>query len=118
MNADNELNKTFVEAWAAKHEGKKPYYVVADNYLAAQTLFAGIKEAKSGDPTKVKAALKDLTFDSIAGEVTMRGADHQLIRPSYLGQVVKEEGALAFKVTKESDGKSIMPPVDAACKIS
>jgi ABC-type branched-subunit amino acid transport system substrate-binding protein len=117
VNADNPLNKKFVEAWAAKHDGKKPYYVNADNYLAAQTLFAGIKAANSGDPMKVKAALNDLKFDSIVGEVTMRAGDHQLIRPSYLGQVVKENGSLAFKVIKKSDGAAIIPPVDSACTI-
>lgn len=117
VNGDNELNKKFVEAWAAKHGGSKPYYVVADNYLAAQTLFAGIKKANSGDPMKVRDALKDLSFDSIVGQVTMRGADHQLIRPSYLGQIVKEDGALAFKAIKAAEGETIAPPVNPACKL-
>lgn len=117
VNGDNELNTKFVEAWAAKHGGKKPYYVVADNYLAAQTLFAGIKKAASGDPMKVRDALNDLSFDSIVGQVTMRGADHQLIRPSYLGEIVKEDGALAFKAVKAAEGETIAPPVDPACKL-
>ncbi|THJ25209.1 hypothetical protein E7Y31_23485 [Candidatus Frankia alpina] len=39
-----------------------------------------------------------LAFDSIVGPVTMRGADHQLLRPSYLGQVVQSGTGLGFKI--------------------
>lgn len=117
VDADNE-NKKFVEDWAAKHDGEKPYYVVADNYLAAQVLFEGIEAADSADPEDVKAALNDLTFDSIAGEVTMRGADHQLVRPSYLGEVVREDnGELKFDAIEESAGADITPPVDPQCTL-
>ncbi|HET7399091.1 MAG TPA: ABC transporter substrate-binding protein [Intrasporangium sp.] len=118
VNSDNPLNKKFVEGWAAKHNGTKPYYVVADNYLSAQTLFAGIAKAGSTDPAKVRDALNDLSFDSIVGKVTMRAGDHQLIRPSYVGQVVKQNGALAFKVISESDGSTTAPTVNPACKLS
>lgn len=118
VDADNEKNKKFVEDWAAKHDGEKPYYVVADNYLAAQVLFEGIEAADSADPEDVKAALNDLTFDSIAGEVTMRGADHQLVRPSYLGEVVREDnGELKFDAIEESAGADITPPVDPQCTL-
>lgn len=118
VDADNTLNTEFVEAWADKHDGEKPYYVVADNYLAAQVLFEGIEAADSADPEDVKAALADLTFDSIAGEVTMRGGDHQLVRPSYLGQVVRDDsGALKFDAITESAGADITPPVDSQCSL-
>ncbi|WMN01723.1 ABC transporter substrate-binding protein [Rhodococcus erythropolis] len=116
VNGENALNKKFVTDWAAKHGGEKPYYVVADNYLAAQVLFEGIEKANSADPADVSAALNDLTFDSIVGEVTMRGGDHQLIRPSYLGKIVKDDnGALAFEAVTASAGADIIPPVDPAC---
>lgn len=118
VDADNTLNTEFVEAWADKHDGEKPYYVVADNYLAAQVLFEGIEAADSADPEDVKAALAGLTFDSIAGEVTMRGGDHQLVRPSYLGQVVRDDsGALKFDAITESAGADITPPVDSQCSL-
>jgi ABC-type branched-subunit amino acid transport system substrate-binding protein len=119
VKADNELNKKFVEAWKAK-TGNRPYYVVADNYLAAQTLFEGIKKAKSDDPEKVKAALKDLSFDSIVGEVTMRGADHQMIRSSYLGKVVKDADGTAgmgWEVVHEGKGADIIGDVSPECKM-
>ncbi|EWT07829.1 hypothetical protein N864_22390 [Intrasporangium chromatireducens Q5-1] len=121
VSSDNPLNQKFVTDWAAKHGGSKPYYVVADNYLAAQTLFEGIKKANSGDPIKVRDALNGLSFDSIVGKVTMRGADHQLIRSSYLGQVVKDPngiGGLGWKIVHEADGSVTAPAPDPACKLS
>jgi len=116
VNADNELNRKFVKGFQEKY-GEQPYYVHADNYLAAQTLFAGIKAARSADPGKVREALEDLTFDSIVGKVTMRGADHQLLRPSYLGQVVKEGDGLAFKVIASADAAQTSPQPDPACRM-
>lgn len=107
VKADNELNKKFVEAWKAKHNGERPYYVVADNYLAAQTLFEGLKKAGSTDPMKVGEALNDLSFDSIAGQVTMRAADHQMIRPTYVGKIVKDaEGieGMGWEIIHTFDG--------------
>jgi ABC-type branched-subunit amino acid transport system substrate-binding protein len=112
--SDNPVNKAFVDAWTAK-EGSPPYYVEADNYLAAQVLFQAVKKADSVDPAKVKAAMNGLSFDSIAGQVTM-GKDHQLVRPSYVGQVVEDGDALGWKVVAEADGSKTRPAPDAACK--
>lgn len=111
-----EMNQEFVAGWEAEH-GEKPYYVVADNYIAAQTLFAGIEAAGSGDPMDVREALKDLTFETIEGTVTMRGADNQMIRPTYLGQVVEEDGELAFKAISKAEGADIMPEPDPDCQL-
>jgi ABC-type branched-subunit amino acid transport system substrate-binding protein len=113
-SADTTLNKAFVDGFT-KQEGSAPYYVEADNYLGAQLLFAAIKKAGSVDPTKVKAAMNGLSFDSIAGQVTM-GKDHQLVRPSYVGQVVKDGGALSWKIVAEADGSKTRPTPDPACK--
>jgi ABC-type branched-subunit amino acid transport system substrate-binding protein len=114
--ADNKLNKEFVDAYT-KANGEAPYYVPADNYLAAQTLFAGIKKAGSIDPAKVQKALDDLTFDSIVGEVTMRGADHQLLRPSYLGQVEGSGTELSFKILGDAEPDVTAPKPNPDCKL-
>jgi ABC-type branched-subunit amino acid transport system substrate-binding protein len=113
---DKALNTAFVAGFEKKN-GSKPYYVEADAYLAAETLFAGIRKAGSADPAKVRDALDDLTFDSIVGKVTMRAGDHQLVRPSYLGQVVKDGAGLAFKIVASADGKQTTPQPDAACTL-
>jgi branched-chain amino acid transport system substrate-binding protein len=112
--SDNPLNKAFVDGFTKK-EGSAPYYVEADNYLGAQLLFAAVKKAGSTDPAKVKAAMNGLTFDSIAGQVTM-GKDHQLVRPSYVGQVVEDGGQMGWKVIAEADGSKTRPSPDPACK--
>jgi ABC-type branched-subunit amino acid transport system substrate-binding protein len=113
---DNELNTTFVEDYT-KANGTAPYYVPADNYLAAETLFAGIEKAGSTDPADVAAALKDLTFDSIVGEVTMRGADHQLLRPSYLGQVEGTGTDLSFTIKSDADPDVTTPEPSPDCTL-
>lgn len=115
VDADNALNKEFVEAYTAEY-GSAPYYVSADNYLAAETLFAGIEKAGSVDPDDVAAALDDITFDSIVGEVTMRGADHQLLRDSYLGQVV-DEGGLKFKIIASASADETTPEPNSDCEL-
>jgi len=111
---DNTLNKTFVSDYTKKY-GSAPYYVPADNYVAAETLFAGIDKADSIDPEKVRDALDGLTFDSIVGSVTMRADDHQLLRPSYLGQVVKGDGGDAFKIVATAQPDKTTPQAESAC---
>ena len=113
-SSDSTLNKAFVAGFTKK-EGSAPYYVEADNYLGAQLLFAAVKKAGSVDPAKVKAAMNGLSFDSIAGPVHM-GADHQLVRPSYVGQVVDDGGQMGWKVIAEADGSKTRPSPDPACK--
>jgi ABC-type branched-subunit amino acid transport system substrate-binding protein len=113
---DNELNTEFVSAYEEEH-GTKPYYVPADNYLAAQTLFAGIEEAGSDDPAEVAEALNDLSFDSIAGEVTLRGDDHQLLRPSYMGQVTGKGKDLAFDILSKTEADVTTPEPNADCQM-
>jgi len=113
---DNELNQRFIDQYTETN-GSAPYYVPADNFLAAETLFAGIEEAGSTDPSEVADALSDLTFDSIVGEVTLRGADNQLLRPSYLGQVEGSGADLAFEVIASADASDTTPEASADCSM-
>ena len=54
--------------------------------------------------------------DSISGQITMKPGDHQAIRDTFVGEVVKQGEGLAFKVI------ATVPPTDAtkapdpACK--
>lgn len=113
--SDNPMNKTFVAGFQ-KRFGAVPETVAADNYLAAQLLFAGVKKADSVDPQKVKAALEGISFDSFAGAVTM-GADHQLVRPSYIAEVAKGGDGYLFKTVAEVPGSVNRPQPDPACKL-
>ncbi|MEA2668704.1 MAG: branched-chain amino acid transport system substrate-binding protein [Chloroflexota bacterium] len=114
------MNKTFASAWKAKY-GTDPYYVEADEYLAAEALFTAVKKAHSVDPTAVKAALKGLSFDSIDGPVSIRPADMQVLRPSNLGQVVSQPGGaggLGWKIISTAPASSTTPSPDPSCHIS
>lgn len=115
-SASNDLNKAFVAAYT-KSYGSAPYYVPADNYLAAETLFAGIQKAGSTDPAQVASALNDLSFDSIDGTVSVRGADHQVLRDSYLGKVVKAGKGLKFDIVATATPDKTTPQPDPACKL-
>jgi ABC-type branched-subunit amino acid transport system substrate-binding protein len=114
VNDDNSLNKTFIADYT-KANGTAPYYVPADNYLAAETLFAGIEKAGSTDPSDVAKALDGLSFDSIDGNVTMRADDHQLLRPSYLGQVEGSGSDLSFKILSSADPSTTTPEASSDC---
>jgi ABC-type branched-subunit amino acid transport system substrate-binding protein len=117
--AGNTNNKAFVAAWTKKY-GSAPYYVQANTYLAAQMLFRGIEKAGSTDPQKVKQALSGLTFDSIAGRVQIRAADHQLLRASYVGRVERQPdgpGGLGFKIINETPARVTTPAASPACKL-
>jgi len=116
VDGDNTENQEFVDAYTEDH-GAAPYYVPADNYLAAQTLFAGIEEAGSADPADVSEALGDLSFDSIVGAVTVRAADHQVLRDSYLGEVVKDGKALKFSIQSNATPDVTTPEPDSACSM-
>lgn len=114
VSSDNPKNKAFVDGWT-KENGSPPYYVVADNYIAAQLLFEAVKKAKSVDPAKVKAALPGLSFESIEGTVRV-DSDGQLVRPSHVGQVVKKGSGLGWKVVSSAGGDVTHPAPDPACK--
>jgi ABC-type branched-subunit amino acid transport system substrate-binding protein len=113
---DNKLNQEFVSTYT-KENGGAPYYVPADNFLAAETLFAGIDKANSIDPADVSKALDGLSFDSIVGNVTMRAADHQLLRPSYLGQVEGSGTDLSFKILSTAQPDVTTPEPSSDCKL-
>ena len=113
VNSDNAKNKAFVEGYREAN-GSDPYYVVADNYIAAQLLFEAVKKAKSVDPAKVKAALPGLSFESIEGTVTV-GEDGQLVRPSHVGKVVKKGSGLGWEIVSTTPGEETRPEPDPAC---
>ena len=114
------LNKAFAAGWKKKF-GSYPYYVEADEYLAAEALFAAVKKAGSIALPNVQKALSGLSFDSIDGQVMMRAADHQLLRPSNLGQVVTQaggSGGLGWKVISSEPASKTTPTANPACHIS
>jgi branched-chain amino acid transport system substrate-binding protein len=112
---DNPKNKAFVDAWTKKF-GAAPYYVEADNYLAAQVLFEAVKKAGTVDPAKVRTALDTVSFDSFVGPVSM-APDHQLTRATYVGKIVKKGGDFGWEIVAEAPGEEIHPEPNPDCKL-
>jgi branched-chain amino acid transport system substrate-binding protein len=100
-------HKAFVDAYRAKFNdtprlGSFLGYVVA--YIVRDT----INKAGSLETDKLTAALKDTTFQTIAGPATMRGLDRQLSMGAWVGETTQKGGQGAMKNWKFIDGKTVM----------
>jgi branched-chain amino acid transport system substrate-binding protein len=118
-NFDNPKNKAFAAAYEQQFR-EKPAFIPAENYIAAQFLFEAVRKAKSVDIAKVKAAMDDLSFDSISGNVKMRGTDHQAVRDTYVGQIVAQPGGVAgmgWKVVSTVTPDKTTPTASPDCKM-
>jgi branched-chain amino acid transport system substrate-binding protein len=74
-----------------KKKYKADYYYERIN-VEMWMLANAINQAKSLDPKKIAAALEDMKFESDAGTVWMRKADHQLVMPLYISIFAKVDG--------------------------
>ncbi|MBI5911860.1 MAG: ABC transporter substrate-binding protein [Betaproteobacteria bacterium] len=116
-NLDTPQNKIFVAAWK-KEYGNDPGNFEAETYVGMQVLFAAIAKAGGDVPGKVAKALEDLIVDNtIFGKVVMRGKDHQLVMPNYLGKVVKVAGELKPVIEMTVDSAQAMPAPSPDCKM-
>jgi branched-chain amino acid transport system substrate-binding protein len=115
-NFDNPLNKAFAAAYEKKYAAK-PYFIPAENYIAAQFLFNAVRKAKSIDVSKVKTAMNGLSFDTISGPFQMRAADHQAVRDTFVGEVVDQSGEKGWKVVKTVSPDETTPVANPDCKM-
>jgi branched-chain amino acid transport system substrate-binding protein len=115
---NNSLNNAFVASWK-KQYGSVPYYVEADNYLGMQAIFHAVDQAKSINPAAVQKALRNLSFNSIVGQVTFNPQDNQMERPQYIVQVVKGNIAagLGWKIV-DTVPASASIAANSACHMS
>ncbi len=110
--------EAFVKAYKEKYNGELPPYTGADQYTAIQLMAAAIDKAKSTDVDAVRAALAGLKTETVLGNVEVRAADHQTIRPLAINQIVTgPDGKAAYQIKKIEAGPDIIPPVDPACKM-
>lgn len=113
-----ERNAQFVQAFEQRFK-RKPTYIDFDAYTAFEVLHAGIVKAGSTDVAAVRQAMRDLKMQTVMGEVQMRGADHQLLRPLAVVQAVQAapgKGALVLKSVLPAD--RLTPPVSPECKMA
>lgn len=98
---------------------RKPFYTDADLMTALDTFRAGVIKANSTEPAAVRKALEGLKIQTIFGEVEMRAADHHLIRPHGMAQVVRAPGGKTmFQMKVSRPGTEIYPPASPECKVS
>lgn len=113
----NKSNQDFVAAFK-KRFGHDPSYLSADAYLSFMLVNEAIQKAKSTDVAAVRKGLEGLKFDTIVGEVEMRAADHQLVRPMVVVQAVKAApGKGEIVVRSVEPAQRITAPVSAECKM-
>jgi branched-chain amino acid transport system substrate-binding protein len=112
-----DMNAEFVKAFEARFK-RKPTYIDADAYLSFELVHQAILKAGSADVPAVRAALAGLKLKTIVGDVEMRAADHQLLRPLMVVQATaagpgKGEITLRSQLPREQ----IEPPVSPDCKM-
>jgi branched-chain amino acid transport system substrate-binding protein len=71
---DSPQNKAFVEKIMKRHNSK-PYLQTWGGYDGMRVIFEGIKAAGGTDGTKIKDAIKNLTFTNVMGK-TVKFDDH------------------------------------------
>jgi len=104
-------HKAFVEAYRAKFNDT-PRLGSLLGYVVVNMIHDLLEKAGSTDTDKLLAALPDLTVNSIAGPVTMRGIDHQSTLGAWVGETTLKGGKGAMKNWKFEDGTKYMFPED------
>ena len=81
-----------------------------------QVLFQAVKAANSVKPGDIASAMSGREFDTIMGRLTMRAADHQLLKPNYFGVVEPVDGVLRPVVKTTVSAADVTP--DVSCKLT
>ena len=112
---DTPENKAFVKAWTAKYNAP-PANFAGETYLGMQVISQSVKAANSVKPDDVAKAMAGGEFDTIMGKLTMRAADHQLLKPNYFGVIERVDGVLRPVVKTTVSAVDVAPPV--TCKLT
>ncbi|MFT3821255.1 MAG: ABC transporter substrate-binding protein [Rubrivivax sp.] len=111
-------NAEFVKAFESRFN-RKPAYLAADAYLAFMLVHEAITKAKSTDVAAVRKAMEGLKFDSVVGEIEMRAADHQMVRPMVVVQAVKAGPGKGEVVVKSLEpAAKVTPAPSGECKMA
>jgi ABC-type branched-subunit amino acid transport system substrate-binding protein len=112
-----DKNAAFVKLFEARNK-RPPSFIEADTYLSFEVLHAAIVKAGSTDVAAVRKALAGLKASTIVGDVEMRAADHQLMRPMALVQVEKiGEGKAKLALRTIEPAAALVTPVSPECKL-
>jgi len=113
-------NKKYIE-WASAHGMKDPQPKLGASwgYASVYIIAESIKRAKSTDPDKVIAVLREgFEMEFPWGTVIMRGCDQQAIAPQWAGVVMMgEEGKPIVADIEESHGKDLVKSCDEVAQL-
>ncbi len=112
-----ERNAAFVKAFEERYK-RKPTYIDTDAYLSFQLVHQAILKANSTEVPAVRAALAGLKTDTVVGEVEMRAADHQLLRPLVVVQAQQAgpgKGEIVMKSIEPT--VKVAPALSPECKM-
>ncbi|HWW49646.1 MAG TPA: ABC transporter substrate-binding protein [Xanthobacteraceae bacterium] len=102
---DNAANKKFVAAFKEANKAEPDLYG-ADSYGLVYFYKAAVEKAQSTETDKVRAAMRDLEWETPQGKKVMRGGDHQAVQPMYVVRVTGGQ----FKVVSEIGGEEAIGP--------
>jgi branched-chain amino acid transport system substrate-binding protein len=112
-----DVNAAFVKSFEERYK-RKPTYIDADAYLSFQLVHQAIVKAGTADVAAVRAALAGLKVSTIVGDVEMRAADHQLLRPLIVVQATKAgEGKGEITMRSTLPRGEIQPSISPDCKM-
>jgi branched-chain amino acid transport system substrate-binding protein len=97
---DNPANKKFVADFQ-KTYNKLPDLYGADSYGLLYFYKAAVEKAKSTDTDKVRAAMKDISWQTPQGTKKMRAGDHQAMQDMFAVRVENGEFNIVSKVSAD-----------------
>lgn len=110
-------NAEFVKAFEARFK-RKPSYLDYDSYLSYEFMHQAILKAKSTDVGAVRTAMRGLKMSTIVGDMEMRAADHQMLRPLIVVQVAQAgEGKGQIVARDVKPYTAVMPRLSPDCKM-
>jgi branched-chain amino acid transport system substrate-binding protein len=112
-----ELNEAFVKSFETRFK-RKPTYIDADAYLSFELVHQAILKAGTAEVGAVRSALAGLKTKSLVGDIEMRAADHQLLRPLVIVQATAAgEGKGEITLRSELPRDEVEPAVSPECKM-
>ena len=106
---EGAAHKAFVAAYQAKFSDT-PRLGSLLGYVVGYMMRDLIEKAKSTETEALVKTLADMTFDTVAGPVTMRGLDHQSTLGAWIGQTTLKGKAGSLKNWKYADGANYLVP--------
>ena len=97
---------------AMKKQGKMPEIFTNDGFVAAQMIVHAIA-ASPDDVAKQIAALEGWSFEGPKGQMTIRAADHAMLQPMFIVQLVGPGNAPHPVVLRTLSPQTVAPPVRA-----